>query len=305
MVRRSSLSNISVSLQQKIYNIVGKSADKEAVMNPGEAQSKPSCGFCPCRKNRFTNNKCSRCQTPLCREHTDMLLSVHHGQKLKPKSRVRKWKNTSPNEIRTFIGLAVLQSVCSKPSFDMYFSARESIETPFFVKTMREYRFRLIHKFIHFADNNFLDNDPHVRKLYKIKPIIDHLQNKFRSVYIPGKNISVDESLMGWKGRLSWKQYIPSKRKRFGIKFYMLCESSTGYVYNFFVYTGADTNYGHKYIEQPIAARIVLSLCDSLLNKGHCLLTCMCVCKQTEQFNCTVFTEQFKLSVETVREWPT
>ncbi|CAH2002110.1 unnamed protein product [Acanthoscelides obtectus] len=128
---------------------------------------------------------------------------------------------------------------------------------------MREYRFRLIHKFIHFADNNFLDNDPH--------PIIDHLQNKFRSVYIPGKNISVDESLMGWKGRLSWKQYIPSKRKRFGIKFYMLCESSTGYVYNFFVYTGADTNYGHKYIEQPIAARIVLSLCDSLLNKGHCL----------------------------------
>ncbi|CAH1995954.1 unnamed protein product [Acanthoscelides obtectus] len=153
----------------------------------------------------------------------------------------------------------------------MYFSARESIETPFFVKTMREYRFRLIHKFIHFADNNFLDNDPHVRKLYKIKPIIDHLQNKFRSVYIPGKNISVDESLMGWKGRLSWKQYIPSKRKRFGIKFYMLCESSTGYVYNFFVYTGADTNYGHKYIEQPIAARIVLSLCDSLLNKGHCL----------------------------------
>ncbi|CAH2014666.1 unnamed protein product [Acanthoscelides obtectus] len=51
---------------------------------------------------------------------------VHHGQKLKPKSRVRKWKNTSPNEIRTFLGLTVLQSVCSKPSFDMYFSARES-----------------------------------------------------------------------------------------------------------------------------------------------------------------------------------
>ncbi|CAH1986691.1 unnamed protein product [Acanthoscelides obtectus] len=76
MVRRSSLSNISVSLQQKICSIVGKSADKVAFMNPGEAQSKARCGFCPCRKNRFTNNKCSRCQTPLCREHTGTTVFV-------------------------------------------------------------------------------------------------------------------------------------------------------------------------------------------------------------------------------------
>nr|CAH7723798.1 unnamed protein product [Callosobruchus chinensis] len=128
---------------------------------------------------------------------------------------------------------------------------------------MRESRFRLLHKFLHFADNNLIDDDP--------EPVLDHLQRKFMSVYIPGKNISVDESLIGWKGRLSWKQYIPSKRKRFGIKLFMLCESSTGYIYNFIVYTGASTNYGPKYNDEPVASRIVLSLADSLLNKGHCL----------------------------------
>lgn len=153
----------------------------------------------------------------------------------------------------------------------MYFTKRESIETPFFGKIMRENRFRLIHKFLHIADNNLIDEDPQIRKVFKIKPIIDHLQTKFKSVYIPGKNISVDESLMGWKGRLSWKQYIPSKRKRFGIKFFILCESATGYVYNFLIYTWADTNYGPKYNEEPIATRIVLALSDTLLNKGHCL----------------------------------
>nr|CAH7726170.1 unnamed protein product [Callosobruchus chinensis] len=153
----------------------------------------------------------------------------------------------------------------------MYFTRRESIETPFFGKIMRESRFRLLHKFLHLADNNLIDDDPEIRKLFKVKPVLDHLQRKFMSVYIPGKNISVDESLIGWKGRLSWKQYIPSKRKRFGIKLFMLCESSTGYIYNFIVYTGASTNYGPKYNDEPVASRIVLSLADSLLNKGHCL----------------------------------
>lgn len=196
---------------------------------------------------------------------------IHNREKLKPKSRVHKWKVTNPNEIRTFLGLTILQGICMKPSFEMYFTRRESIETPFFNKIMREFRFRLIHKFLHFADNNFIDDDPQIRKLFKIKAIIDYLQVKFMNVYVPGKNISVDESLMGWKGRLSWKQYIPSKRKRFGIKFFILCESSTGYVYNFLIYTGTDTNYGPKYNEEPTAAKIVLALSDTLLNKGHCL----------------------------------
>ncbi|XP_066981208.1 piggyBac transposable element-derived protein 4-like [Macrobrachium rosenbergii] len=62
---------------------------------------------------------------------------------------------------------------------------------------------------------------------------------KFMNNYIPSRNVSVDESLLGWKGNLSWAQYIPAKRKRFGIKFYELCESSTGYIWNFFIYADA------------------------------------------------------------------
>lgn len=42
-------------------------------------------------------------------------------------------------------------------------------------------------------------------------------------------------------------------------------------MYNFLIYTGANTNYGPKYNEEPTAARIVLTLSDTLLNKGHCL----------------------------------
>ncbi|CAH1982255.1 unnamed protein product [Acanthoscelides obtectus] len=91
------------------------------------------------------------------------------------------------------------------------------------------------------------------------------------SAYVPEQNISIDESLIGWKGRLAWKPYIPSKRKQFGMKVFALCESSSGYMYNFLVYTGADTAYNALYENEPLTSRVVLTLIHPLLDKGYCL----------------------------------
>ena len=41
-----------------------------------------------------------------------------------------------------------------------------------------------------------------------------------------------------WKGRLSFKQYIPQKRSRIGMKFFRFCETSE-YLWNSFVYLGS------------------------------------------------------------------
>lgn len=153
----------------------------------------------------------------------------------------------------------------------MYFSRRESIATPFFSKIMTEKRFYLLLKFLHFSNNeNYIYGTS--QKLYKILPVLNYLKEKFMSVYIPQKHVCVDESLIGWKGRLGWKQYIPSKRKRYGMKLFVLCESKTGYVYNFIFYTGSDTVYGDaNYTNEPISSRVVLELMHALLNKGYCL----------------------------------
>lgn len=50
----------------------------------------------------------------------------------------------------------------------------------------------------------------------------------------------IDESLM-WNGRLSFKQYIPSKRYRFGVKVFLICDWKTGYIIDMIMYTGRDT----------------------------------------------------------------
>ncbi|KAJ8364921.1 hypothetical protein SKAU_G00137520 [Synaphobranchus kaupii] len=83
-------------------------------------------------------------------------------------------------------------------------------------------------------------------------------------------DLCVDESLMLWKGRLGFRQYIPSKRHRFGIKFFVLCDVVTGYVQDMVIYTGATTSI--ESIEGlGVSGSVVMTLLAPHLGKGHVL----------------------------------
>ncbi|XP_067934961.1 piggyBac transposable element-derived protein 4-like [Watersipora subatra] len=90
---------------------------------------------------------------------------------------------------------------------------------------------------------------------------------QFESVYRPKKHIAIDETLLLFKGRLIFKQYIPKKRARFGMKGYVLAESDTGYVCQYSLYQGRDRE--NADISQGVAHRIVLDMMDGFLNNGH------------------------------------
>jgi hypothetical protein len=53
---------------------------------------------------------------------------------------------------------------------------------------------------------------------------------------------------------------IPSKRARFGIKSFELCEAKSGYVWNFIIYTGQDIVFDEALENQPCGSKIVLQL---------------------------------------------
>ena len=78
--------------------------------------------------------------------------------------------------------------------------------------------------------------------------------------------MSTDESMVLWRGRLIFRQYIPGKRHKYGVKLYMLCEH-TGYVWNVLVYCGKMdpiSGFGN-------AETVVLKLMEKLLDRGHAL----------------------------------
>jgi hypothetical protein len=64
-------------------------------------------------------------------------------------------------------------------------------------------------KFMHFSDNSKQNEYQGPPKLFKMYPVIRHLNNKIQNLYIPKQNIVIDKSLTPWKGRLSFRQYSP------------------------------------------------------------------------------------------------
>ena len=110
-------------------------------------------------------------------------------------------------------------------------------------------------------------------RLTKIINIINMLRKSFNAAFQPYKELCIDESLLLYKGRLSFKQYIPSKRNRFGIKSFILCDCKTGYVQDLIVYTGSSTipdSYS-EIKEIGKSGAIVLALLEPYLGKGHTL----------------------------------
>ena len=74
---------------------------------------------------------------------------------------------------------------------------------------------------------------------WKIRDLFEILNATFSIFYNPSENLSVDEVIVPFKGRVIFKQYIPKKRKVFGIKIFKLCDL-TGYTYDMKVYLGKD-----------------------------------------------------------------
>jgi hypothetical protein len=108
------------------------------------------------------------------------------------------------------------------------------------------------------------------KKSIKIFPVILHLNNKFQKWYLPNQDISNDKSLIIWKGSLSFKQYLPVRESKFGIKTYALCEATTGYLWYFLVCTGKDTKLDSPMITGDInkTTATVLILVEPLLKQG-------------------------------------
>ena len=136
------------------------------------------------------------------------------GPNLKPYSIVHEWKDTNPEEVRTTLGVCVFMGLIHKTRIWMYWSTDTLYNTPFFGHLMTRIRFLLLNKFLYFQDNQhpgYDPNDPHRDRLFKIRDIMNMLKENFNTVYYPSEHITVDESLILFKGRLLSTQYIKSK----------------------------------------------------------------------------------------------
>ena len=66
-----------------------------------------------------------------------------------------------------------------------------------------------------------------------MRPLTDHFTDKFKEVYVPHKEVAIDEAIIKFTGRSSLKQYLPMKPIKRGIKVWVLGDRSNRYFWNF------------------------------------------------------------------------
>jgi len=179
------------------------------------------------------------------------------------RSKMAPWKDVNIEELRIFLGLSINMGHVIKGDLQNYWSKDPLLSTPIFRQFMTRNRYLQILRYLHFTNNEEIIDHP----LRKIKPIIDLLNQQFSSTIKPGKNLCIDESLMLWKGRLKFKQFLPLKRYRFGIKLFELVDCETGFLLGFIIYTESDTDYEKFGLE--ISGDIVAHFLKPYFYKGH------------------------------------
>ena len=178
-----------------------------------------------------------------------------------------KHLNLTVDELKKFLGILIYMSQIKKPEIDYYWSTDSVIATPIVSKTMSKNRYKLINRFLHFG-SDFDPND----QIWGLRYVINSLKNSFAKYYELDREVSIDESLLKFKGRLRFKQYSSKKRARFGIKIHKLNDSKSGFCLNFKIFTGKEeTDKDESKTKKVVYDILNLVNGKTLLDKGYIL----------------------------------
>eukprot|EP00106_Octopus_bimaculoides_P021979 XP_014789421.1 PREDICTED: piggyBac transposable element-derived protein 4-like [Octopus bimaculoides] len=122
--------------------------------------------------------------------------------------------------MRVLFTINIMFGVKQLPRLWNYWSPNVRYDDPYILSIMSKTRYLKISQYLYLADsaNAPNKNDPNYDPLLKVRPVINLLVNNYKTVYLPGKNLSVDEAMIGIKGRVHFRQYMPAKPTKWGIK---------------------------------------------------------------------------------------
>ena len=175
-----------------------------------------------------------------------------------------KWTEITVEELCAYMGFMLLMGIVHLPSLYDYWKNDEVYHYSPIASRISRNRFLELHRYLHLVDNSTLSppGSPEYDRLGKVRPVVEYLSDRVVAVYEPGREVSIDEAMIPFKGRSSLKQYMPLKPVRRGIKVWARADASNGYVSAFQVYTGKERNT----TEHGLGANVVYTLTEDLHN---------------------------------------
>ena len=173
-----------------------------------------------------------------------------------------KLKCTAP-EIKRFLGISILMGTIKYPRIKKYW--QQGFRIPIISDTMARNRFFLLRSFLRAKSGaNLSDAEKEADRLWRVRPILA----KFREccLQVPRTtNLSVDEMMIPFQGRMPARQYLSMKPHPFGMKVFVLANPN-GVILDFQVYIGQGTfsHLAYEITNMVIGASAVISLLDNV-----------------------------------------
>lgn len=172
-----------------------------------------------------------------------------------------EWEVLDETELDAYLGILIFAGVFKSNDESLESLWSEAYGRPIFRATMSLKRFKQISAILRFDKRSDREARRQSDKLAAVRDMWDEWVKLLPMFYNPNINITIDEQLLSFRGRCPFRQYMPSKPSKYGIQFWILCDSETGYVRSIQCYTGKLQGSAP---EKNQGMRVVLDLTEGL-----------------------------------------
>ena len=176
------------------------------------------------------------------------------------------WKNVSKQELKAYFGVCMIMGINQLPRIADYW--KDDLGNTGIKQKMTRNRLQEISQFLHFTDS--MRTPAHGKnvydQLYNVRQVLNAVLENSQRCYSPNKHIAMDEGMIAFKGRLSFRQYMLAKLTKYGIKVWMAVDSKNGYIISYDVYPGSEE--GVQRIH-GLGNDVVMKMIQPYMNKNH------------------------------------
>ncbi|CAH2012403.1 unnamed protein product [Acanthoscelides obtectus] len=166
---------------------------------------------------------------------------------------------TDAGEIMITLGCSLVMCYNKVPNLRHYWSSHPSLGNKAIKSAISKNRCLFLLSKLYFNDPKKPEGSS---KIYYVQELISCFKYTFQKYRSDSSRQSIDESMVGFKGRSSLKQYMPQKPVKRGIKLWCRCDAKTGYTYDTNVYCGKED------VERcgTLGETVVKKLCETIRN---------------------------------------
>ena len=93
---------------------------------------------------------------------------------------------------------------------------------------MRKHWFVKISQYFHANNHGVMSINAQrkpVDKLYLVRPVLDAILRQIEDNYVPYWDLSIDKAMIAFRKHLSFRQYLPAKLTKYGVKIWEICDA--------------------------------------------------------------------------------